>query len=52
MLDFACDAPGADDDGSGVADESEQTWSHVIPVGSVTNYTVVGITKDNYLFGS
>jgi len=32
-------------------DTTEPTWSHVIDVGNVTHFTVVGITKDNYLFG-
>jgi hypothetical protein len=32
-------------------DTTEPQWSHVIPVGNVTSHTVIGITKDNYLFG-
>jgi hypothetical protein len=29
-------------------DTTEPYWSHVIPVGNVTSYTVKGLTKDNY----
>jgi hypothetical protein len=32
-------------------DTNEPYWSHVIPVGNVTSFTVQGITKDNYIFG-
>jgi Peptidase family M28 len=32
-------------------DTNEPYWSHAIPVGSVTSFTVQGITKDNFLFG-
>jgi len=32
-------------------DTTEPYWSHVIPVGNVTNFTVKNITKDNFLFG-
>jgi hypothetical protein len=30
---------------------SEALWTHVIPVGKVTTYTVPGLSKDNYFFG-
>jgi hypothetical protein len=32
-------------------DTNEPYWSHSIPVGNVTSHTVVGITKDNFIFG-
>ncbi len=32
-------------------DTTDPEWSHVIRVGNVTNVTVKGITKDNYIFG-
>jgi hypothetical protein len=32
-------------------DTTEPAWTHVIKVGNVTSHTVVGITKDNFLFG-
>ncbi|QSQ22413.1 M28 family metallopeptidase [Pyxidicoccus parkwayensis] len=30
---------------------TEPLWTHVIPVGNVTTYTVPGLSKDNYFFG-
>lgn len=30
---------------------TEALWTHVIPVGKVTTYTVPGLSKDNYFFG-
>jgi hypothetical protein len=32
-------------------DTTDPQWSHVIPVGNVTSYTLNGVTEDNYLFG-
>ncbi len=32
-------------------DTTEPVWTHRIKVGNVTNFTVEGITKDNFLFG-
>jgi hypothetical protein len=32
-------------------DTTDPYWSHSIPVGNVTSYTVRGITKDNFIFG-
>lgn len=29
----------------------EPTWTHTIPVGNVTNYTVERMSKDNFFFG-
>lgn len=30
---------------------TEPTWTHARPIGNVTNYTVAGLSKDNYFFG-
>ena len=32
-------------------DTSAPRWTHTIPVGNVTSFTVEGITKDNFHFG-
>ncbi|RJL32885.1 M20/M25/M40 family metallo-hydrolase [Bailinhaonella thermotolerans] len=32
-------------------DTTEPYWTHVIPVGDVTSYTVRGMSKDNFFFG-
>ena len=32
-------------------DTTEATWTHSMPVGNVLNYTMKGMSKDNYFFG-
>jgi len=32
-------------------DTTDPQWSHVVRVGNVTDYTLNGVTEDNYLFG-
>ena len=35
--------------GYSITDESR--WTHVIPVGNVTDYTLKGMAPDNFMFG-